>query len=108
MRLPDDAFMSLLYNTLTNRSSLSSQDKFSNFEIGMNNQQLYIDLTLLNLKYTNNNNIILNLLDFYPSSILINNYFEVEKPDYNAFIEKCEKNHTEYVNKLVITPLQNK
>ena len=101
---PDDAFMTLLYNALTNRRSLSSQDKFSNFEIGMNDQQLYIGLTLLSLKYTNNN-IILNFLNFYPSGILIDNYFEAEKPDYNAFIEKFEMNLPKYENKLVITPL---
>ena len=100
----DDSFCTLLQNSLTNRRSLSSQDKFNILEIGMNDSQLYIGLFLLSQKYKNEK-IILKLFNYYPFGLFGKNYFQIESPNYNTFILKSNMDQPKFENKLVITPL---
>ena len=77
-------------------SNILTKEAIKDKEIGMNDNELFTCLEILN-RINTNKNIILKFFDFYPRGIFAEDYFSINEPNYEKFLEDK--------NKLIIIPL---
>ena len=93
----EKALIVILSNILTNESIKEG-------EIGMNDNDFYIGLEIIN-RINENKNIILKFFDFFQKGLFYEDYFSIENPDYEKFINDIQIDDISYQNKLIIIPL---
>ena len=74
----ENALEILLTNLLTKEAI---RDK----EIGMDDNDLFTGLEIIN-RINENKNIILKFFDFFPDGIFAEDYFSIKKPNYEKFL----------------------
>ena len=94
----ENALIVILSNILTNESIKEG-------DIGMNDNDFYIGLEIIN-RINENKNIILKFFDFFPKGLFYEDYFSIENPDYEKFINDIKIADISYQNKLIIIPLK--
>ena len=102
----EDALKIALFNTLKN-GNLNSNDINKRGDIGMNDNEFYIALELINqINKQKNKNIILKLFNYYPNGVLNENYFSIKKDlKYKQFLLDIGLNELSNKNKIIILPL---
>ena len=93
----EKALIVILSNILTNESIKEG-------EIGMNDNDFYVGLEIIN-RINENKNIILKFFDFFQKGLFYEDYFSIENPDYEKFINDIQIDDISYQNKLIIIPL---
>ena len=94
----EKALIVILSNILTNESIKEG-------EIGLNDNDFYIGLEIIN-RINENKNIILKFFDFFQKGLFYEDYFSIENPDYEKFINDIKIADISYQNKLIIIPLK--
>ena len=73
-------------------------------DIGINDDDFFIGLEIINLINKNKNkNIVLKFFDFYPKGNACDNYFEIRHPNLKEFLDDILEDDSE--NKIIILPL---
>lgn len=85
-------------------SNILTKEAIKDKEIGMNDNELFTCLEILN-RINTNKNIILKFFDFYPRGIFAEDYFSINEPNYEKFLEDIKIDDAIYKNKLIIIPL---
>ena len=93
----ENALEILLTNLLTKEAI---RDK----EIGMDDNDLFTGLEIIN-RINENKNIILKFFDFFPDGIFAEDYFSIKKPNYEKFLDDIKIDDVLYKNTLIIIPL---
>ena len=76
----ENALVVLLSNLLTNESIKKG-------DIGLNDNDFYTGLEIINrINENENKNIIIKFFDFYPNGTFYEDYFSSKNPDYEKFI----------------------
>ena len=66
-------------------SNILTEEGIQNNEIGMDDNELFTGLEIIN-RINENKNIILRFFDFYPKGTINDNYFSIKNPDYEKFL----------------------
>ena len=85
-------------------SNIITKEAIKDKEIGMNDNELFTCLEILN-RINTNKNIILKFFNFYPRGIFAEDYFSINEPNYEKFLEDIKIDDAIYKNKLIIIPL---
>lgn len=102
----EDALKIALFNALKN-ADLNSNDIYKKEDIGMDDNEFYIALELINqINKQKNKNIILKLFNYYPNGVLNENYFSIKKDlKYKQFLLDIGLKELSIKNKIIILPL---
>ena len=85
-------------------SNILTKEAIKDKEIGMNDNELFTCLEILN-RINTNKNIILKFFNFYPRGIFAEDYFSINEPGCEKFLEDIKIDDAIYKNKLIIIPL---
>lgn len=102
----EDALKIALFNSLKN-ADLNFNDINKKEDIGMNDNEFYIALGLINqINKQKNKNIILKIFNYYPKGVLSDDYFSIKNDlKYKQFLLDIGLNELSSKNKIIILPL---
>ena len=98
--------LKILVNNLLGYETCDDNEDKKKKEIGINDKEFILFMEIINrMNLNKNKNIILKAFNFYPNGSLDDDYFTLNKPNFNQFLDDLGIDELTCKNKIIIVPL---